>query len=249
MGNSANWPLMRTIGDASGGYYAGVSNDDDIIGQILLAKSKITSEALHGASLNIRGVKVSDTTGNVVGKVYRGQQLVIFGRYDKGGPATIALDAKLTGQDKTYTTQFNFPEADTANPELERLWALAMTEDVTARELAGDLQENEAEKAIRDIGVQHQLVTDYTSMLVLADGDFTKRGIARNNQKRIEIERAAQSARANLGPVNRRADTSQPMFSGKAHTTGGGGGGALDPMSVLLAAAVTAVAAAAMRRS
>ncbi|MGZ4780085.1 MAG: VIT and vWA domain-containing protein [Thermoanaerobaculia bacterium] len=249
MGNSANWPLMRTIGDASGGFYSGVSNDDDIIGQILLAKSKITSEALHDASLKIRGVKVSDTTGNVVGKIYRGQQLVIFGRYDKGGPATVTLDAKLTGQDKTYSTQFNFPDSDTANPELERMWALGTTEDVNAREFAGELSGDEAEKAIRDIGVQYQLVTDYTSMLVLSDADFTKRGIARNNQKRIEIERAAQSVRSSLGPVNRRADASQPMFSGNAHSVGKGGGGALDPMSVLLAAAVAAVAAASMRRN
>jgi Ca-activated chloride channel family protein len=33
MGNSGNWPLMRTICNATGGFYAGVSNDDDIIGQ------------------------------------------------------------------------------------------------------------------------------------------------------------------------------------------------------------------------
>ena len=249
MGNSANWPLMRTISDASGGFYQGVSNDDDIIGQILLAKSKITSEALHDATLKIGGVRVSNTTGNVIGKVYRGQQLVIFGRYDKGGPANVTLAAKLTGQDKTYTTQFDFPDQDTSNPELERLWALAMTEDITAREMAGDLPEEEAKKSIGDIGVQYQLVTDYTSMLVLADGDFTKRGIARNNQKRVEIERNAQAARANLGPANHRVDH-VPMFGGgHAPNLGGGGGGALDPLSVFLAAAVAAVAAAALRRN
>jgi len=249
MGNSANWPLMRTISDASGGFYQGVSNDDDIIGQILLAKSKITSEALHDATLKINGVRVSNTTGNVIGKMYRGQQLVIFGRYEKGGPANVTLAAKLTGQDKTYTTTFDFPETDTSNPELERLWALAMTEDIDARDIAGDLSSDEAQKSIRDIGVQYQLVTDYTSMLVLADGDFTKRGIARNNQKRVEIERAAQTVRANAPLTSRRVDQSKPMFSGNAPTLGGGGAGALDPWSVLLAAVVAAVAVAALRRN
>ena len=47
LGNSGNWPLMRTICDATGGFYAGVSNADDVLGQIMLAKSKITHEALH----------------------------------------------------------------------------------------------------------------------------------------------------------------------------------------------------------
>jgi len=37
LGNSANWPLMRTICDGSGGFYVGVSNSDDILGQILQA--------------------------------------------------------------------------------------------------------------------------------------------------------------------------------------------------------------------
>ena len=57
MGNNTNWPLMRLIAETSGGFYAAVSNDDDIAGQILLAKSKITSEALQDAKLTIDGVK------------------------------------------------------------------------------------------------------------------------------------------------------------------------------------------------
>jgi Ca-activated chloride channel family protein len=242
MGNNANWPLMQTIADASGGFYSAVSNDDDIIGQILLAKSKITSEALHDATFKIGGVNVSDTTGMVFGKVYRGQQLVIFGHYAKGGHAAVTLNAKLTGADKTYTTRFDFPDTDTANPELERLWALAMTEDITAREYAGVMPETESENAIRDIGVKYQLVTDYTSMLVLGDGDFTKRGIDRNNKQRIEVEHAAQSKRANAGPVGFRADGSQPMFSGNSHSLGHGRGGAFDPFSAMLAMILAASA-------
>ena len=58
MGNSANWPLMRLVGDASGGFAKGVSNDDDIIGEILLAKGKILHESLHHAELTISGLKL-----------------------------------------------------------------------------------------------------------------------------------------------------------------------------------------------
>ena len=247
MGNSGNWPLMQTIADASGGFYSAVSNNDDVIGQILLAKSKITSEALHDATLKINGVNVSDTTGTVIRKIYRGQQLVIFGRYPKGGRANVTLNAKLTGADKTYTTQFDFPDSDTSNPELERLWALAMTEDVTAREYAGVMPEKEAQNAIRDLGIRYQLVTDYTSMLVLTDGDFTKRGIDRNNKQRIDAEHAAQTQRATLGPQSHRVDSGQPMFSGPSHSLGHGGGGAFDPATVLLAL-MLAASAIAIRR-
>ena len=234
MGNNGNWPLMRLIAETSGGFYSAVSNDDDIIGAILLAKDKIRSEALHDAKLTIDGVRTSERTDEVIGKIYRGQQLVIFGRYDKAGDAKVTLQAKLTGKDETYTTTFRFPEVATEHPELERMWALDRIEQNIMKETIGVLPPEEAEQAIRNLGVQYQLVTDYTSMVVLADDTFTKRGIARNNKQRIEVERAAQSARASQAPVNRRVDANAPMFgSGKSH--GVRGGGAFDGWSALLA--------------
>lgn len=240
MGNNGNWPLMRLIADTSGGFYASMSNDDDIIGKILLAKDKISSEALHDAKLTIRGVKVSDTTDEVIGKIYRGQQLVIFGRYTKGGPADVTLQAKLTGKDETYTTKFDFPDVATEHPELERMWALDRIEQVVMKETAGLQNADESKSAIQNLGTQYQLVTDYTSMVVLSDDVFEKRGIARNNKQRIEIERTAQSARSASAPVNRQVDASRPMFTGRSH--GVRGGGAFDPTMVLLALIAVTVA-------
>ncbi|MFT3869009.1 MAG: VIT domain-containing protein [Nibricoccus sp.] len=231
MGNSSNWPLMRTITDATGGFYAGVSNDDDIVGQIILAKSKITFEALHDASFKFTGARVFDTTGDYPNKIYRGQQLVIFGRYEGAGPATVTLKAKLTGEDKTYTTNFNFPETDTDNPEIERLWAMAQVEQIELKENIGVLPSSESKDAIQAIGVAYQIVTDHTSMVVLDDATFAKRGIARNNQQRTANERVAQSVRAKQAPKNYQVDAQQPTYTSPAHhvSHGGGGGGALDP--------------------
>jgi Ca-activated chloride channel homolog len=233
MGNNANWPLMRLIAETSGGFYSAVSNDDDIIGQIMLAKQRITSEALHDAVLTVDGVKVFDKTDEAIGKIYRGQQLLIFGRYQQGGTANVTLKAKLTGKDETYKTSFEFPDVTNEHPELERMWALDRIEQAVMKEMAGTLPPQEAEQYIRDTGVKYQLVTDYTSMVVLSDDTFAKRGIARNNQQRIELERDAQTVRASQPPANRRVDTSAPMYTGKSH--GLKGGGAFDPWMALLA--------------
>jgi Ca-activated chloride channel family protein len=152
----------------------------------------------------------------------------------------VALHAKMTGQDETYTTTFDFPDVDAEHPEIERMYGLAMVEDVTMRETVGILPPAESESAIRDLGVKYQLVTDHTSMVVLADDVFEKRGIARNNRQRIDVERAAQSRRASAAPVNRRADANKPMFGGNAPSLKGGG--ALDPW-MLVFALVAAIAA------
>jgi Ca-activated chloride channel family protein len=232
MGNNANWPLMRLIAETSGGFYDAVSNDGDIIGAILLAKSKIVSEALHDAKLTIDGVKTFDRSDDVITKIYRGQQLVIFGRYEKGGPADVTLAAKMTGQDATYSTRFDFLDVSTDYPELERMWAMAGIERVVMKENAGFATPEDAKKSISALGIKYQLVTDYTSMIVLSDGDFAKRGIERTNAQRIAVEDHARSSRG--GPVSTRVDGSRPMFNGTAATTKGGG--AVDPIVGILAA-------------
>ena len=227
MGNSSNWPLMRVMGEATGGFYAAVSNDDDIAGQILLAKSKVLHESLHHATFKFKGGATSGLTGELPKKIYRGEQLVLFGRYDKAGPATLTLNAKLTGEDKTYTTNFNFPEVDTANPELERLWALAQIEQIELLENIGQMPPSETKDAIADLGEQYQLVTDHTSMVLLDDATHAARGIDRRNQKRVSIERAAQSVRSQQPATNYQVDAQQPTYTSPAphisHPKGGGG--------------------------
>ncbi len=245
MGNSANWPLMRLIAEASGGFHAQISNADDVVGQLLLAKSKITHEALHDAELRIDGVKTHDTTGRIVGKIYRGQQLVLFGRYAEAGPARLTLRARLTGSDRTYRTRFELPEVDTDHPEIERLWALARIEEIETLAQTGLSDAGEAQAAIRDLGVAYQLVTDETAMLVLADEGFERHGILRRNRARTALEHAAQARRQAQPLRGQRVDREAPMFERSAPSLGGG---AIDPLSGALALGLAALGLAAGRR-
>lgn len=245
LGNSGNWPLLRTIADASGGFYAPVSNSDDILGPLLQAQSKITHEALHHAELKIKKVKTFDTTGDILPKVYRGQQLVIFGRYEGGGRAKVSLEANLTGEDQVYETTFDFPEIDMTHPEVERLWALARAEQIELQSYAGIIPHGEAKEAIKDLGVTYQIVTDETSMVVLTEQAFAERGIERRNQARVATENQARQQRAVSPPRATRADEQQPMFKQRAPRVGGG---AIDPLTALLALGGVSLTAFAARR-
>ncbi len=248
IGNSANWPLMRVICEASGGFYAGVSNADDIVGRVLQAKEKIVHECLHDATLRIAGVNTYENSEALLGKVYRGQQLVLFGRYEKGGHATMALEARLTGEDKTYETDFDFPEIATDNPEIERLWALSQIDQIEFKRNAGMVPDTEGAEAIRDLGLAYQLVTDETSMVVLSDESFERRMIERTNLRRVSVERQAQAARASQPAGNYQVDARRPMTGGKSHRSFGGGGGALSPASMALMLLVLGAGAFASRK-
>jgi Ca-activated chloride channel family protein len=252
LGSSGNWPLMDAIADASGGFYSRVSNADDVVGQVLLAKSKVTHESLHDAHLEIAGVGARELTGATreagrIGKVFRGQQLVVFGRYTKPGAATFRLKARLTGQDRTYETTIDLPETDANWPELERMWALARAESIEARRDRGAMREGEAATALRDLGVAYQIVTDETSMVVMSDAAFAEHGVERRNQARTAREAAARQARA-ADPVvaQPRTDQKKRMFQRRAPRLGGGG--AVDPFTAGLAVLLIGIAATRRRR-
>ncbi len=222
MGNSANWPLMRVICETSGGYYTGVSNADDVLGQVLLAKSKVTHEALHDVELHFDGVRVTDMTGKAYRKVHRGEQLVLFGRYEDGGELDLALDLRISGEDQRLETRFAMPDMSTAYPEVERLFALAHVDEIEWRTQAGLLDGDEAATSIEFYGTEYQIVTDETSMVVLTDEAFARHGIERRNQQRTAVEHAVQAQRAQAPVQPTRVDRHQPMFDAPAPRLGSG---------------------------
>lgn len=248
LGNSGNWPLMRTICDASGGFYAGISNSDDLLGQLELARSKVTHECLHAAKLKVKGAGVHDASRELLGKVYRGQQLVMFGRYDRPGEVEIALEARLTGADRTYRTTALLPAIERANPEVERLWALNQVDEAELKRDRGELAGGDAAKRIRELGLLAQLVTDETTMVVLDDAAYARHGIARDNRERLATEQQARAERFAQPARSYRVDEQQPAFPAAAPSSGGAkGGGAVDGW--LLAAAGLLAALALQRGS
>ncbi len=225
MGNSANRPLLEAMTRASNGFALSISNSDDIVGRILEAGSKVTHESLHGVKLSIRGVKTADLTPAKAGSLYRGQQLVVLGHYWGDGIADLRLEGKISGREKDYSTRIEFPASTHLNPELERLWAYARIEDMSA-EIADFGEDADLQQAITDLGVEYGLVTDYTSMVVVREEVFDSLGIKRQNQQRLQTESQAQQQRATQPAQSKRADQSQPMFKSPRSNHGGGGGSA-----------------------
>ncbi len=241
MGNSANRPLLEAITKASGGFSASISNSDDIVGQLLLAASKVSHETLHGVKIDISGIKTSDLTPQTIGNIYRGQQIIVLGHYTGDGNARVHIKAKVSGEDKEYTTAFNFPAQTNLNPELERLWAYASVDGMM--QTMNDFgEEADLKQAVKDLALEYSLVTDYTSMLVVRDEVFTARGIERRNQQRLATEQTAQQQRAQSPVQSRRVDTQQPMYqtqradTRKPSGSGFSGGGAFDTWMLMLLA-------------
>ncbi|PHS18551.1 MAG: hypothetical protein COA86_07620 [Kangiella sp.] len=221
MGNSANQPMLEPLARRSGGFALNISNADDIVGRVMQATQKLSHQAFHDVQVKIDGVKVSDLTPKHVGSLYQGQQLIVMGHYWKPGLARVELRTKVSGQEKIYSTQINFPDVADLNPELERLWSYAKITDLEER--MQDFANEDHKQAITEIALEYGLVTDYTSMLVLQDEQFQAYNIKRNNKNRVEREAKARVKRSKTKVTSTRADRKQPAFNKPRPSPTGGG--------------------------
>lgn len=250
MGNGANRPLLEAMTEVSNGFAISVSNSDDIVGKLMEFTSKSTHQALHDIKLKIKGVKTADLTPKVTTTLYRGEQLMVFGHYYAGGEAVVSLSGKVSGENKLYETRFNFPDISETNPEIERLWAYAKTQELQDMiDYLGD--DSEYKSAITDVAVANGLVTDYTSMVVMREEQFAARGIERKNKKRRQVETAAANARQSQAVASSRVDQQQPAFSSPraSYGSGGNGGGALTYELLFLSLFMTLVGIRRFERS
>jgi Ca-activated chloride channel family protein len=220
---------MERIAEVSGGFSMSVSNQDDLYGRILQARSKLGLEAMHGIDVDISGVGASDESSLSFPTIYHGQQIVRFGRYTKPGEARLKLKARISGRDVEWETRVDFPEFDDSFPEMERLWAFAKTRELK-KQIDDTGKEGELREAIVDLGETYSIVTDYTSMVVVEGQQFEEYQIERKNLSRVERERQARTARMQVAPRSTRADNSMPMYKGRSshNTRSGRGGGAVD---------------------
>ena len=235
MGNEANRPLLKSLATHSNGFARSISNNDDIVGKILEATSRISHEAMHDVSVSMSGVRTSGMTPARIASVYRGEQIVVLGEYWNAGEVIVDLEARISGRKVNYSTRFQLPETATDLPELERLWAYSRIQDLeNQQELLGEDQDRE--QAITDLGVQYGIVSGNTSMIVLREEQFAAHGIDRNNRARVEKELNAQQARAAEAVTQRQVSQSQPtsppMFNNSRPSYSGGG--SMDLLWVLL---------------
>lgn len=233
IGNSANTPLLDKITKASGGFAMDISAQDDIYGRFLQAKNKVFYQALHDAEVKFNGGGISQLSPGTIGSLYRGDQLVMFGKYSKPEQLDITLQARISGEDKQWKTTTILPDADLDNPEIERLWALSTIEEL-ADEIDTHGESRDRKEQIISLGTEYSLVTDYTSMIVLEEAEYENLGIDRRNSQRIARERAAQQQRQQQPAKNYRVDKKPENSMFKSLPSPGVGSGPAGPFMVLI---------------
>jgi hypothetical protein len=154
VGSDANLPLLEKLG----GMMRIAPNDevDKRVGEIAATLgSPVISE------LKVEGDNISDVVG--VRDLFAGERLIVVGRYKAAGASKVVL----SGRGYRREVEVVFPEKEEANNPARRLWAQRKVADLLAK---GESTKPE----VTALGVKYQIMTPYTSFLVLESEQMWK---------------------------------------------------------------------------
>lgn len=219
VGNDVNRPLLEQLAEDSGGLAAFISASDDFTRQARAFRQKLVRPFASDLQLKFAGMDVSEVEPVTVPNLYFGSPVRIYGRYHGSGVADVTLRGSVKGVEIKQTAQLEFPKTDTANPEIDRLWASKRISSLLKdADRKGDRSQIIPE--IVRLGEDFSIVTEYTSFLVLEnDAEYQRWKISRRNLENTGRDRTAQAklreeletirnkAMAELGPQDSAAAT------------------------------------------
>ncbi len=225
VGNDVNRPLLEQLADDSGGLAAFLSRGDNHELAAKAFRRKLMRPAAQNLTLAINGVDAYEIEPATLPNLYHGVPLRIYGRYRGEGNATVTLKGDVRGKAFVSSDTMAFPDRDSDNPEIERMWALKRVDQLLKKADRDDRRADVIPEIIR-LGETYSIVTEYTSFLVLEnDAEYQRWQIERRNDRRTGRDRAAQRLReerlaeirnralSNLGPDAVRADPPTQLAS------------------------------------
>jgi len=170
IGNTINTHLLDRITEETKAYRTYVQPDEDIELKISAFYEKIKSPVLVNLKLNFgKGVKVSRVYPKELPDLFKGSQLIVFGRYNGIGKTTGILKGTMRGKQEAFRYTVNFPAENAGNNEfIAPLWA-AQRIGYLLDQIRLNGENKELKDEIVTLARQYGIVTPYTSYLIVED--------------------------------------------------------------------------------
>ena len=248
IGSAPNRALLNQLADVGRGFasYLNISERPEAVGADLVRRS--AHPYLTDISIDWKGLAVEELTPARVPDVYAGMPLIVSGRYQKPGAATVVVSATTAGRRVSIPLDVSLPERSD-QPPVASLWARRRIEALMGT--AGESGvSSDVEREVTEIGLGFHLVTEFTSFIAV---DRT-RVVQAGGATRVVEQPAAIPAGVNIETAvgGGEAVASAPASSGWSGAEasgggwggggGGGGGGDADLVTILLALALVPLA-------
>jgi Ca-activated chloride channel family protein len=148
-----------------------VREDENLEVKLAALFERVRTPLLLDPSVEVEGdgVTILDREPRRLPDLFQQRALVVAGRYKGAGKATIRLRGRSGAADVSLDIPVDLPAQTPDRPHVAQIWAKARVE-----RLLDDIRVGGPNVELRDevlrLGLTHQLVTPYTSFLVVEDG-------------------------------------------------------------------------------
>jgi len=169
MGADVNARLLDRITEQTRAVSQYVLPEEDLEVKVSSFFTKIKEPVLADPALSITGeVKASKLYPSPLPDLFRGDQVVVVGRYTGGGPAGAVIEGSVAGRAVRHAYDVTFANDGREHAFIPRLWATRrvgfLLDEIRLRGESGELREEVVELA-RAYGI----VTPYTAYLIVED--------------------------------------------------------------------------------
>ncbi len=144
---------------------------EDITEKISRFFDRVGSPLMTDLKLEFDGLEVTDVFPRNIKDVFRGEQVVIYGRYTGHGEKTLRLTGMAAGEKRTFEYKLEFPEVseDDRNSFVPRLWAGQKVDFLLNEIRKSETEDKELIDEVTFLAKRYGIVTPFTSFLVVDD--------------------------------------------------------------------------------
>jgi Ca-activated chloride channel family protein len=187
VGTDVDTRLLGRIAEIGQGSAEFIRPDEEIDVKVAALYNRLSNPILSDVVLDFGGLAVNALYPKQVSTLFKGSELVLLGRYRKGGRHTVTVRGTVAGEARSFQYEADFPAAEqTRNSEVALLWAVRRIGHLM-QEIRLHGQNQELVDEVVRLGRQFGIITEYTRFLADA---VSMPGVAAPDAARSSMQKA-----------------------------------------------------------
>lgn len=197
IGTDVNTHLLDKITEETRAVSQYVLPEEDLEVKVSNFYAKIKDPVLANPSLKFTNIRATGLYPSALPDLFRGEQLVLVGRYSGQGDSAVQVEGNLAGTTKKIVHEVRFPSESSENDFIPKLWATRRV-GYLLDEIRLHGENSELRDEVTDLARKFGIVTPYTAFLITEDEarrnvTLDRRSLPvlqENNEARKEAERS-----------------------------------------------------------
>jgi Ca-activated chloride channel family protein len=169
IGTDVNTHLLDSIAEETRAFNQYVLPEEDLEVKVSSFFSKIKEPVLTDPELKFTGdVRVTKLYPSPLPDLFRGEQLVVVGRYSGHGGSAAVIEGKVNGQTRQFSEDVKFPDSSSENDFIPKLWATRRV-GYLLDEIRLHGENAELREEVTELARKYGIVTPYTAYLIVED--------------------------------------------------------------------------------